>query len=54
MRHTSLLQTHSPINTDCPGILGKSIGDAMGIEYKGRLEKNEWKDGLEFYEDIRA
>lgn len=31
----------------------KSIGDAMGIEYGGRLARSEWADGLEFYEDIK-
>jgi hypothetical protein len=36
------------------GVFWKSIGDAMQIEYKGRLSKAEtgWKDGLEFWEDI--
>ncbi|KAK9371924.1 uncharacterized protein V1513DRAFT_453982 [Lipomyces chichibuensis] len=32
----------------------KSIGDAMGIKYSGRLSDTEWTDGLQFYEDIRA
>jgi hypothetical protein len=36
------------------GTFWKSIGDAMGIEYEGRLSKSEWIDGLEFYEDIKA
>jgi hypothetical protein len=36
------------------GTFWKSIGDAMGIEYEGRLSKREWIDGLEFYEDIKA
>lgn len=31
----------------------KSIGDAMGIEYGGRLARSEWADGLEFYADIK-
>ncbi|CZR70149.1 uncharacterized protein PAC_20050 [Phialocephala subalpina] len=31
----------------------KSIGDAMGIEYRGRLGRSEWADGLEFYDDIK-
>ncbi|BCS21735.1 uncharacterized protein APUU_22167A [Aspergillus puulaauensis] len=35
------------------GTYWKSIGDAMGIEYKGYLKQEEWKDGLEFYEDIK-
>jgi hypothetical protein len=26
----------------------------MGIEYKGRLSKTEWVDGIDFYEDIKA
>jgi hypothetical protein len=36
------------------GTFWKSIGDAMGIKYEGRLSKHEWIDGLEFYEDIKA
>ena len=32
--------------------LWKSIGDAMGIQYEGYLSKSQWKDGIEFYEDI--
>lgn len=36
------------------GCFWKSIGDAMGIEYQGRLSKTEWVDGIEFYEDIKA
>ncbi|KAK9327259.1 hypothetical protein V1520DRAFT_299690 [Lipomyces starkeyi] len=32
----------------------KSIGDAMGIKYDGRLSDTEWTDGLQFYEDIKA
>jgi hypothetical protein len=36
------------------GTFWKSIGDAMGIEYEGRLSKSEWIDGLEFYEDIKV
>jgi hypothetical protein len=36
------------------GTLWKSIGDAMGIQYEGFLCKSQWKDGLEFYEDITA
>jgi hypothetical protein len=36
------------------GTQWKSIGDAMGIEYRGRLSKTEWADGIEFYEDIKA
>ncbi|TVY81896.1 Mycophenolic acid synthesis protein B [Lachnellula suecica] len=36
------------------GVLWKSIGDAMGIQYEGYLSKSLWKDGLEFYEDISA
>jgi hypothetical protein len=31
----------------------KSIGDAMGIEYKGYLARSEWTDGLEFYKDLK-
>jgi hypothetical protein len=36
------------------GTFWKSIGDAMGIQYKGLLARSEWNDGLEFGEDIRA
>lgn len=32
--------------------LWKSIGDAMGIQYKGLLAHSEWADGLDFYHDI--
>lgn len=32
--------------------LWKSIGDAMGINYKGELAHSEWDDGLDFYHDI--
>jgi len=30
----------------------KSIGDAMGIQYKGYLPRHEWENGLDFYQDI--
>ena len=37
----------------CAGsTLWKSIGDAMGIQYKGLLAHSEWADGLDFYRDI--
>ena len=36
------------------GTQWKSIGDAMGIQYKGFLAHNEWVDGLDFFYDIRA
>ncbi|KAI6080642.1 hypothetical protein F4821DRAFT_53339 [Hypoxylon rubiginosum] len=38
------------------GVLWKSVGDAMGIEYKGLLAKAEtgWRDGVEFADDIAA
>ena len=26
----------------------------MGIDYNGRLTHNEWRDGLQFYEEIKA
>ena len=33
----------------------KSIGDSMGISYEQLTQyQTGWKDGLEFYEDIRA
>ncbi|KAI0179059.1 hypothetical protein GGR52DRAFT_287312 [Hypoxylon sp. FL1284] len=38
------------------GVLWKSVGDAMGIEYKGFLARAEsgWRDGIDFAEDITA
>ncbi|XXH05333.1 hypothetical protein Hte_011758 [Hypoxylon texense] len=39
------------------GVLWKGVGDAMGIEYKGFLEradKGGWRDGVEFADDIGA
>lgn len=36
------------------GTLWKSIGDAMGIDYKGQMDRSDWVDGLAFYEDIKA
>ncbi|OTA98099.1 hypothetical protein M426DRAFT_326255 [Hypoxylon sp. CI-4A] len=38
------------------GVFWKSVGDAMGIEYKGCLARAEpgWRDGIEFAEDIEA
>lgn len=35
------------------GTFWKSIGDAMGIRYKGKLARDKWRDGLEFYADIK-
>lgn len=32
----------------------KSIGDAMGIVYEGHLARTEWRDGLEFYDDLSS
>lgn len=34
------------------GTFWKSIGDAMEIDYTGRLERTTWRNGIEFYEDI--
>lgn len=31
----------------------KSIGDAMEIDYNGRLKRSTWNNGIEFYEDIK-
>ncbi|TGO27532.1 hypothetical protein BPAE_0040g00130 [Botrytis paeoniae] len=31
----------------------KGIGDAMGISYHGLRRFNEWRDGIEFFEDIK-
>ncbi|KAI7780522.1 hypothetical protein LA080_015923 [Diaporthe eres] len=36
------------------GTFWKSIGDAMEIEYKGYLTQDNWKDGIEFVDDITA
>ena len=36
------------------GTFWKSIGDAMEITYKGYLLRDSWKDGIEFYEDIKT
>jgi hypothetical protein len=36
------------------GTFWKSIGDAMGIQYKGLLAHSEWRDGLDFYREIKA
>lgn len=36
------------------GAFWKSIGDAMEIEYKGYLTQDDWKDGIEFVDDITA
>ncbi|KAI1393037.1 uncharacterized protein F4822DRAFT_426232 [Hypoxylon trugodes] len=38
------------------GVFWKSVGDAMGIEYKGFLARAEsgWRDGTEFADDIAA
>ncbi|RMZ89123.1 hypothetical protein DV736_g3640, partial [Chaetothyriales sp. CBS 134916] len=35
------------------GTFWKSIGDAMGINYKGHLKRETWQDGIEFCEDIK-
>lgn len=35
------------------GTFWKSIGDAMEITYSGYLKRDSWKDGIEFYEDIK-
>ncbi|KAI1414190.1 hypothetical protein F5Y13DRAFT_159995 [Hypoxylon sp. FL1857] len=38
------------------GVFWKSVGDAMGIEYKGYLSHAEsgWRDGIEFADDVAA
>ncbi|CAJ2499659.1 Uu.00g025120.m01.CDS01 [Anthostomella pinea] len=36
------------------GVFWKSVGDAMGIEYKGFLARESWRNGIEFAEDITA
>lgn len=35
------------------GTFWKSIGDAMEIDYHGRLKRSCWKDGIEFFEDVK-
>jgi hypothetical protein len=44
----------TPMEVCAIGTFWKSIGDGMGIEYKGRLKGAEtgWKDGFEFWEDV--
>ena len=34
------------------GVFWKSVGDAMGIQYKGYLTKPQWESGLDFVHDI--
>ncbi|KAG6041917.1 hypothetical protein E4U41_000406 [Claviceps citrina] len=36
------------------GVFWKSVGDAMGIECAGLLERDSWRDGIEFVEDVTA
>ena len=36
------------------GALWKHIGDLMGINYKAELGNNEWKDGIEFMDEVTA
>ncbi|KAJ3577537.1 hypothetical protein NPX13_g3028 [Xylaria arbuscula] len=36
------------------GVFWKSIGEAMGISYKGVLSKGSWRDGIEWADDISA
>ncbi|KAI3319286.1 hypothetical protein HD806DRAFT_289451 [Xylariaceae sp. AK1471] len=36
------------------GVFWKSVGDAMGIEYKGLLAHDSWRDGIEWADDITA
>jgi hypothetical protein len=31
----------------------KSIGESLGIKYTGYLKRTDWRDGIEFYEDIK-
>ncbi|KAK8851945.1 hypothetical protein PGQ11_014424 [Apiospora arundinis] len=35
-------------------VFWKSIGEAMGIQYRGYLSKTEWTDGVDFGRDITA
>ncbi|KAI0859656.1 hypothetical protein F4860DRAFT_244143 [Xylaria cubensis] len=36
------------------GVFWKAIGDAMGIEYKGLLAHETWRDGIEWADDVAA
>ncbi|KAI1810134.1 hypothetical protein GGS20DRAFT_568806 [Poronia punctata] len=36
------------------GVFWKAVGDAMGIEYKGLLAHETWRDGIEWADDITA
>lgn len=36
------------------GVFWKSIGEDMGISYKGVLTKDTWRDGIEWADDIAA
>ena len=47
-------RSFTDMETCAVGTLWKSIGDAMGIQYKGSLAHSEWADGLDFFYDIRS
>ena len=34
------------------GLLWKYIGEMMDIDYKAELGKDQWKDGIEFMDDV--
>lgn len=36
------------------GVFWKALGDAMGIEYKGLLAHETWRDGIEWADDVTA
>ncbi|KAI0975137.1 hypothetical protein F4678DRAFT_419405 [Xylaria arbuscula] len=36
------------------GVFWKAIGEAMGVSYKGLLEHDTWRDGIEWADDIAA
>ncbi|KAI0204391.1 hypothetical protein F4808DRAFT_340987 [Astrocystis sublimbata] len=36
------------------GVFWKAIGDGMGIEYKGLLAHDTWRDGLEWADDVKV
>ncbi|KAI0466233.1 hypothetical protein F4859DRAFT_329977 [Xylaria cf. heliscus] len=36
------------------GVFWKAIGDAMGIQYKGLLAHDAWRDGIEWADDVAA
>lgn len=42
----------SDLEVAAHGTFWKYVGEGMGIDYLGLLGKNQWKDGIEFCEDV--